>query len=64
MNGTIKRLIKDKGYGFIAVKGGNEFFFHKTALINVKFEDLVEGQAVAFEPGEGTKGPRAEDITV
>ena len=28
MSGTIKRLVSDKGFGFIAAGDGNEYFFH------------------------------------
>ena len=31
MNGTIKRLVSDKGFGFIAASDGNEYFFHRSA---------------------------------
>ena len=31
MNGTIKRLVSDKGFGFIAAGDGTEYFFHQSA---------------------------------
>ncbi len=64
MQGHIARLKKDKGFGFIRTSTGAEFFFHFTALKNIKFEELVEGQEVTFEDEEGPKGPRAADIFV
>ena len=64
MNGTVKRLVSDKGFGFIAADDGNEYFFHNSACTNVRFDDLREGQAVAFERGQGPKGPRAENVRV
>ncbi len=63
-NGTIKRLVTDKGFGFIAAGDGNEYFFHQSACTNARFDDLREGQAVTFEKGQGPKGPRAEDVKV
>ncbi|GAG90686.1 unnamed protein product, partial [marine sediment metagenome] len=30
--GTIARLIKDRGYGFIATEDGKDVFFHQTGL--------------------------------
>jgi CspA family cold shock protein len=63
MNGTIKRLT-DKGFGFIAASDGTEYFFHRSACSGSRFEDLREGQAVAFERGQGPKGPRAENVRV
>ncbi len=62
MNGTIKRLMSDKGFGFIASTDGNEYFFHSSACSQIRFDDLREGQAVTFEKGQGPKGPRGENI--
>lgn len=63
MTGVIKTINKDKGFGFIRA-GGKEYFFHRSALKNVTFEELDLNQQVTFEEGEGPKGPRAEDIYV
>jgi CspA family cold shock protein len=62
MNGTIKRLVRDKRFGFVAAQDGNEYFFHQSACSGVQFDDLHEGQAVTFQKGQGPKGPRAEDL--
>ncbi len=62
MNGTIKRLVSDKGFGFVAAGADSEFFFHQSACNGVQFDDLREGQAVTFEEGNGPKGPRAENV--
>ena len=64
VNGTIKRLMGDKGFGFVAAEDGNEYFFHQSACNGVQFYELREGQAVTFEAGEGPKGPRAENVTL
>ena len=61
--GVIKKLISDKGFGFIAGDRG-ELFFHHTAVEGVSFETLQEGQAVEFTEGRGPKGPRAESVRV
>ena len=62
MNGTIKRLVGDKGFGFIAAGDGTEYFFHQSACGDTWFDQLREGQAVTFEVGRGTKGPRGENV--
>jgi cold shock protein len=59
--GTIKKLT-DKGFGFIALPGGKDLFFHSSGLEGVQFEDLHEGQKVSFVEGRGPKGPRAEQV--
>lgn len=62
LNGTIKRLVSDKGFGFIAASDGNEYFFHNSACVGMRFDDLREDQSVIFEKGQGPKGPRAENV--
>jgi cold shock protein len=61
-NGTIKRLVTDKGFGFVAASDGTEYFFHQSAVNGSQFTSLREGQAVTFEKGQGPKGPRAENV--
>jgi CspA family cold shock protein len=62
MNGTIKRLVSDKGFGFILAGDGSEYFFHNSACQQTAFDDLREGQAVTFDMGQGPKGPRGENV--
>jgi cold shock protein len=64
MTGRIIRITRDKGFGFIKGQNNQDYFFHKSALKNVAFADLTEGQDVTFEDSEGEKGLRAEDIYV
>ena len=59
--GTIKKVIAEKGFGFIQGERG-EFFFHHSALEGASIEELREGQEVTFDEGSGPKGPRAENI--
>ncbi len=62
MKGTVKRLVADKGFGFILSQDGTEYFFHRTSC-DIPFDDLREGQSVTFERGQGPKGPRAERVS-
>lgn len=64
INGTVKRLVFDKGFGFIAADDGQEYFFHQSACNGTAFDALQEGQAVTFEKGQGPKGPRGENVRV
>ncbi len=59
--GTIKRLT-DKGFGFIDTGTEKDMFFHSSNLEGVRYEELYEGQTVSYTPGEGPKGPRAENV--
>ena len=59
--GTIKKLIANKGFGFIEGEQG-ELFFHHSAVEGTTIEALSEGQQVEYEEGHGPKGPRAENV--
>jgi len=61
--GKIKKLIVDKGFGFIEGDKG-DIFFHHSALDGVEIEDLNEGTSVEYDEGRGPKGPRAENVRV
>ncbi len=62
MNGKVKRLVSEKGFGFVEGSDGGEYFFHQSACVGVRYDELREGQAVTFEKGQGPKGPRAENV--
>ena len=59
--GKIKKLVSDKGFGFIDGERG-DLFFHHSALVDATFESLHEGQTVEYEESEGPKGPRASSV--
>ena len=64
MEGTIKTLISDKGFGFITVDGEEkELFFHKNELKDVTYEELKVGDKVSFEKADSEKGPNATNVT-
>ena len=60
--GTVKWFNAEKGFGFIAAPDGTEYFFHQSACTDTPFEQLRERQAVTFDVGQGTKGPRGENV--
>lgn len=64
MDGKIKRLVAEKGFGFIIDKQGKEYFFHSSTVKNANFASLQEGDEVQFTESKGAKGPRAEDVYV
>ncbi len=64
--GTIKTL-NERGFGFIRPDQGQEdLFFHSTALVDVAFEQLRQGQRVSFssQPDTRGRGQRAVDVRV
>ena len=59
-SGTIKKLVSDRGFGFIASDDGKEYFFHRSGLErDLNFDSLNGGEAVEFEIEPSQKGPRA-----
>ncbi len=61
--GTVKKIVTGKGFGFIEGDNG-ELFFHSSSVENASFDDIREGQSVEYTEGEGPKGPRAENVKV
>jgi len=60
--GTIRRLITDRGYGFIKTAEGEDLFFHRNDLQGVDYESLTEGQDVEFEVTRTAKGMNAANV--
>lgn len=64
MEGVIVRLFHDKKFGFIkSIDNQIEHFFHQSAVIGLRFEQLRVGQHVEFEPTASDKGPRCGSVT-
>jgi len=61
--GTIRRLITDRGFGFIQTAEGKDLFFHRSELEGVDYSSLREGQEVEYEVGQGRNG-RSEAVGV
>jgi len=61
--GKIKRLVTDRGYGFIQTEEGKDLFFHQSQLQGVGYSSLKEGQEVEHEAGMG-RGGRPEAAKV
>ncbi len=54
--GTIRRLITERGFGFIRTEQEEDLFFHRSQLQGVDYNSLREGQQVEFEVGQGRNG--------
>lgn len=65
-SGKIVRLARDRGFGFIKPDGRDteDVFFHRSALANITFESVHEGQPVTFTVEPSAKGPRAQLVHV
>lgn len=63
MTGTIKKLMSDKGFGFIAIEGqAKDLFFHSNSLVGVSFDELHEGDTLSFDTEDSPKGPSAVNV--
>lgn len=64
LDGIVKTMVPDKGFGFIRVEGGSEYFFHRSCVANVEFQDLEPGDRVRFSPMTSPKGLRAHNVNL
>ena len=64
MTGIVKRVIPEKGFGFIVGDDKVERFFHASGLVPpLTIDQLAAGETrVEFQAIKSPKGPRAEDI--
>ena len=63
MVGKIKKLVSDKGFGFITGEGlEKDLFFHRNSLVGVNFDELKEGDEVTCETEESPKGLNAVKV--
>jgi CspA family cold shock protein len=61
--GTIKKVVADRGFGFISAEDEKEYFFHRGGLdSSLDFDRLVGGEPVEFEIEQSPKGPRANKV--
>jgi cold shock protein len=61
--GTIKKVIAERGFGFIAADDAKEYFFHRDGLdSSLNFDRLVGGEKVEFEIEQSPKGARAAQV--
>ena len=61
--GTIRRLVTDRGFGFIKTEAEEDLFFHRSEIEGAEFASLSEGQEVEFEMGQGRDG-RSQAVKV
>ncbi len=64
MYGTVKKIVADKGFGFIVSPGQPDTFFHVNDLSDdLAFDETLQERRVRFDVTEGTKGPRATIVS-
>jgi cold shock protein len=61
--GVVKKVIADRGFGFITADDGKDYFFHRDGLEgSVDFDRLVGGEKVTFDVEQNPRGPRAVKV--
>lgn len=64
MKGKVKKVIRERGFGFISAEDGKEIFFHRSALEGADFDSLEEDTDVEFDVEKSPKGARAANIRI
>ena len=63
VTGTVKKIVGERGFGFLTAEDGQEYFFHRTGLdSSLSFDSLTPNQRVSFEVESSDKGPRANHV--
>ncbi len=62
VRGRVKKLVPDRGFGFVRGDDGKEVFFHRSGLGPNDYDALSEGDLVEYVVQEGPRGPRAENV--
>ena len=61
--GTVKKVVSDRGFGFITADDAKEYFFHRSGVdSSLDFDRMSGGEKVEFEIEQGPKGPRASRV--
>jgi cold shock CspA family protein len=63
MEGFICSLKRDRGFGFVRVVSGPDYFFHATDLADgLEFDEQLQERRVLFDIEQTPKGWRAVDV--
>ncbi len=61
--GVVKKIVSDRGFGFITGEDGKDYFFHRDGLEpSLDFDRLVGGEKVTFDIESNPRGPRAVKV--
>ena len=62
LKGVVRWFNSAKGYGFLGHEGGPDVFVHYSSFQHNGYKSLKEGEQVAFQIIQGTKGPQADQV--
>jgi CspA family cold shock protein len=62
-SGTVKKLVSERGFGFITADDGKDYFFHRSSVApTLDFDRMTGGEKVRFEIEQDPKGARARNV--
>ena len=64
VRGRVKWFNNEKGYGFIEYPDKEDIFVHYSAINQVGYKTLMEGQCVEFTLLDTSKGSNAKNVSV
>jgi CspA family cold shock protein len=65
MTGSIVRLVRDRGFGFIKAENGSEIFFHASGVTGATpYDNLEEGQTVSYDKEQDARGRGERAVNV
>ena len=61
--GTVKQVVSDRGFGFIAGEDGRDYVFHRDGLASsLDIEGVNAGEQVEFDLQSSERGSRAVNV--
>ena len=58
MMGTVKKVVAERGFGFITTADGKDYFVHRSGLLSsLDFDTLIGGERVSFEIEPSPRDP-------
>ena len=54
--GTVVRLLRDRGFGFLQLEDGSELFIHHSAMSAGEFDSLRDGERLDFTIEQDPRG--------
>ena len=64
INGVVRKLFTESGYGFIENEHGEEIYFHQNSVLNNDFDKIRIGTGVSYFGEMGEKGPQARSVKI
>ena len=62
-HGTVKRVVRDEGFGFIETGDGRELYFSRDNVVHPVFEHLEPGMEVQFIESASDEGLQAKRVS-